>query len=972
MRTPRRSVEHARLSFDPWLAAAALLAVIPILIIIRPGVPHTADGQVHLLRTLEVARLLRAGVLYPRWAPDFYLGYGYPFFNFYAPGAHLLAGLLSLSGLGVLRSVVAAQVFALLLYPTGAYLAARALFRGDPGEAGDPDALPAVTISAAALISAALYLYAPLRLRELFIQGNLSQLLALGLLPWCAWLLTEAARRASGGWAVAAGAALALLVYAHHPSAFLAFPLLAVYGAAIAIIAGAGGTGSAGGGFRSGRAARSLATVAGALCLGLALSAPFWLPAVVELRDVGMRSIETGMFNARLNLVPLAELLSPAILLDDTALNPIMPNSLGTAQIVLSLAGLALALLWVARSPRKPRSAEREDDRGGAEAVSGGWSRRQTGLALLVTAGLLAVSMALMLPLAALAWETLPLAGFIAFPWRLLGPALLWSSLLGGAALFLVPARWRTPAMAVLLVLIPLGVATYLFPRPFAAAQEPVLADIARYELNGGARGTASANEYLPRWVTDPNPPAAMAATIAGGGAPDRLERSSLPSGSQVLDTRSSALEDVYRLALPAPAQVRLARFYFPGWNAWVDGRPATFGAAGPYGLIEVAMPAGAHDLRVRFGSTPSAAAGSVLALIGVMGALGWGLWRWRRRRADRSGPLGAARGDDRAPGPRRRVAPLLAAAIILALAGAMFLVVEPSTRWFRQRSPVEAPAGMLHAVNARFANGLELIGYSLANENPRQGETLGVRLYWRALRPQDTPVRPFLHLDSPGGDVTWANQTKMNAGDKPSTAWPVGFYVLDDYRLELPAGTPPVVARLRAGLLDEAGHLVPLEDGPESAGLAEVRVREAHPLEAGSVPGRETAHHLGPALQLAGSKVTLAGDPPALDVALYWQASAPVPADYTVFIHVLDASGRTIAQGDGSPLSGWYPTSAWLPGQVIADERRIPLPAGASPGGLRVAVGLYMLEDGSRLPVTDAAGMRRPDDQILLAPGGP
>ena len=216
---------------DPWLIAAAALALIPILAIARPGIPHTADGYVHILRTLEVSQLLRDGVLYPRWAPDFYLGYGYPFFNFYAPGAHLLAALAALTGLGVLRGVVAVQVIALLLYPTGAYLAARSLFTTD---AAGRWARPA------ALVSAALYLYAPLRFRELFTQGNLSQLLALALLPWCAWLLLEAIRRVDLRWSVAAGVALAGLVYAHHPSAFLGFPFLAIYAGAVAIIAGRG------------------------------------------------------------------------------------------------------------------------------------------------------------------------------------------------------------------------------------------------------------------------------------------------------------------------------------------------------------------------------------------------------------------------------------------------------------------------------------------------------------------------------------------------------------------------------------------------------------------------------------------------------------------------------------------------------------------------------------------------------------
>ena len=112
-------------------------------------------------------------------------------------------------------------------------------------------------------------------------------------------------------------------------------------------------------------------------------------------------------------------------------------------------------------------------------------------------------------------------------------------------------------------------------------------------------------------------------------------------------------------------------------------------------------------------------------------------------------------------------------------------------------------------------------------------GRTEGVRLYWRATGPQAEDVRPFLHLDSVTGDATWANQTKLHAGDKPSSGWPAGFYVVDDYRLLLPADTPPLTARLRVRLLDERGELVPLADGGDLATLADLRIRGKDPARA-------------------------------------------------------------------------------------------------------------------------------------------
>jgi 6-pyruvoyl-tetrahydropterin synthase related domain len=933
--------------FDPWLGCAALLALIPILTVIRPGMPNTADGQVHLLRALEASHLLRAGVLYPRWAPDFYFGYGYPFFNFYAPGAHMLVSGLALTGLGVLRGMVAAQVFALLLYPTGAYLAAKALLT---------TTRTAKSAAPAALLCAALYLYAPLRWRELFIQGNLSQLLALALLPWCAWALTHAARRSSLRWAAGAGILLALLVYVHHPSALLAFPSLAVYSLAVAVIAGAN--------LRSPRARRSVGAVAGAFCLGVLLSTPFWLPAIAEQRYVNITSIEQGMFSARLNLLSLGELLSPARLQDEAALNPFMPNSLGIAQAALALAGLATAILWIVKGNR---ATARSNDFSRASrevaATDPAWSRRQAGIALLVVAALLLASLVVMLPVAVGAWEALPLARLIAFPWRMLGPALLWAALLGGAGLFLAPVRFRTPALAALLILVPLSIAPYLFPRAFAPMAEPTLADLTRYEIEGGARGTASANEYLPIWVSDPDPPREMTADIGTGRAPDRLDRASLPAGAEAETLLQAPLEDVFRLTLPEPATVRIRRFYFPGWEARVDDRRTPITAGEPYGLIEVPVPAGEHELRLRHGSTPAQQTGGLLALTGLaLTAVTVWLGRGDRDWA----PAGEDEGAD--GGAERR--PLLVATVtILVLTAILLVVVGPYTRWFRLRSSAGAPASMEHALHARFANGIELIGYSLAQPAVSQGEIAAVRLFWRALQPQAEGVRPFLHLDSVTGDATWANQTKLHAGDKPSTGWPAGFYVVDDYRLAIATDAPAVVANLRAGLIDERGDRVPVAGGQDVALLGPLRVRERRLSPANTLPGRDRTYQLGPAVRLAGSSAVITGTPPLLDLTLYWQATGPVPADYTAFVHVLDAGGNRIAQGDGPPLGGWYPSSAWEPGQIVADRRHIALPAGVDPAGIGVAVGLYTPGDGVRAPVTDAQGARQADDRILLAP---
>ncbi len=90
--------------------------------------------------------------------------------------------------------------------------------------------------------------------------------------------------------------------------------------------------------------------------------------------------------------------------------------------------------------------------------------------------------------------------------------------------------------------------------------------------------------------------------------------------------------------------------------------------------------------------------------------------------------------------------------------------------------------------------------------------------------------------------------------------------------------------------------------------------------------------------------------------VTLYWQALAPIPASYQVFTH-LETSNGPAAQADGVPVCWSYPTDAWRPGQIIADQHAIPLPADIAPGVYPLEIGLYLPDTFARLDLLDAAG---------------
>ena len=132
----------------------------------------------------------------------------------------------------------------------------------------------------------------------------------------------------------------------------------------------------------------------------------------------------------------------------------------------------------------------------------------------------------------------------------------------------------------------------------------------------------------------------------------------------------------------------------------------------------------------------------------------------------------------------------------------------------------------------------------------------------------------------------------------------------------------------------------------------------EEHPLEATFADQMELtscAYEPGPSAP-AG----------VLHVSLSWRSLHSTEGDYTVFVHLIDESERVWAQHDGEPVGGSRPTSSWQPGEEVTDHHGLALPADLPPGEYRLAVGLYDVATGERLPVDTGEGTA-PSDRVLV-----
>ncbi|MFN8454582.1 MAG: hypothetical protein U0401_07910 [Anaerolineae bacterium] len=104
------------------------------------------------------------------------------------------------------------------------------------------------------------------------------------------------------------------------------------------------------------------------------------------------------------------------------------------------------------------------------------------------------------------------------------------------------------------------------------------------------------------------------------------------------------------------------------------------------------------------------------------------------------------------------------------------------------------------------------------------------------------------------------------------------------------------------------------------------------------------------------------------LPLTLYWQLLPAVRGDYFVFTHLLDAN-QTRQGGLERRLQEGYPIAFWYPGEVVTDQREIPVAADASNGLTWLRIGGYELTAGQTKPLPLVlAGQSQPETSLVLA----
>lgn len=500
-----------------------------------------------------------------RWIPDGGYQYGYPQFNFYAPGVYYLGEVIHLLGFQFIDTVKILFILGIILSSVTAFIFFRCLFGNWP-----------------AFVGVALYTYAPFRAVEIYVRGSLSEFWSFVFFPLIFWASYQLVKTARLKYLVWLSFSLGFLFLTHNLMSFLFLPLLFLW---LFYFLWPSQTW-----LWQEKKWKNLYQISIALVLGFGLASFFLLPMLLERSFVHLESMIGGYFDFRQHFVTVNELfLSNHFGYGSSVLGPNddLSLSVGIIQWIGGLLSIFLAVLLRKKFPQ------------------------QTKLVLLLGATEMIV-LFLMHQRSTFIWEKLTLLAWIQFPWRLLALSGFLLSTLSAAAVYLSRQfRGQKTAISLSVVMI---FAVYLLQGIFFQPQAWLnITDQDKFSGQSWEKQlTASIFDYLPIYAKlPPNRKASPKPEIISGQA-------------EFINYQKKSDYQKGELIVTKSAKIRLPLFDFPGMKVYVDGKEANFSHDDCrfedycFGLISFDLSPGKHIIEARLTDTDVRTIGNLVSFLSL------------------------------------------------------------------------------------------------------------------------------------------------------------------------------------------------------------------------------------------------------------------------------------------------------------------------------------------------------------------
>lgn len=234
-----------------------------------PGAFTSHDLTHHIIRQIDMDRLLSEGQFPPRWSGELNNGYGYPLFLFNYPMPALLGEIFHKMGLGFVDSTKAVFLLSLLLSVIGMYLFLKSLLGS----------------FLSAFLGAVFYLYAPIHLIVVYVSGAPGAALGLVFPPFIFWAILKLWQGKGKQFLFIGSLSLAGLILSHNITAFIFMPVILSFIVVLKLLKNRTGN------------SHFLLSCALMFLVGLGLSAWFWLPALAEKQFIRYDQLMKGIYH---------------------------------------------------------------------------------------------------------------------------------------------------------------------------------------------------------------------------------------------------------------------------------------------------------------------------------------------------------------------------------------------------------------------------------------------------------------------------------------------------------------------------------------------------------------------------------------------------------------------------------------------------------------------------------------------------
>ena len=511
-----------------------LLSVLPFLALIVSSLPLLTlefpkghDWLFELVRVSEFKSAIINGQFPPYWGENLYGGYGSPIFIYYAPLYLLIATCCSF----ITGSITSGSTLALIILSVIAVFSMKLLVQAAIGE-------KTFEGESASRIATYFFVLNPYLICDMLQRNANAEYTALCLSPLAFYGLILIDRKPHIGGLVLS-AALALIITSHNLTALIMFPMILISALFL---------------YSQKNNIFIWVAIIGSITLGLAISAFFWVPALYYKSFVQIEQMTSGKFYYLNQFQSFISLFG---------YNDFFSVGLLTPIIILC----SLAAIFVSRKRNKY---------------------------IYMNLYIFAICSSFFLIFlqtraSTIFWKTIPYMPLFQFPWRMMGPLALVTSITAGLSfdLFCKDTPKKNIIMREILILLICITNAVGHIR----SSEPVPKDIS-YIFTG----ETIKHMGLPATVLDEYLPQGASNDIWRSGRSDIG-----PVVKSIPDIKMKVLKDsgteiIFESISQKPAKIQMARWFFLDWKCTVNGTPDNV-IINKFGSFDISIPAGFNKI---------------------------------------------------------------------------------------------------------------------------------------------------------------------------------------------------------------------------------------------------------------------------------------------------------------------------------------------------------------------------------------